>query len=212
MSEYSCPIDWCEFEGELGSVRGHVNGSTDPEHDWSELKEQVEAQNDQQEGPPSEGDEPEDGAVLAGSDDDQPEEGVETSDEGGQEAPSEGGKMPTEEEYQQQTQNDQGEPTDSDENETSKEEGQEAPSEGGSDPSTGAGAAAAGGATALIAGQSVWVVVGVAALALLVVLLLTSDQGEAGDGNVTGTSAEGGNEAPSEGGSSDGDAGLVTNE
>jgi hypothetical protein len=54
-----------------------------------------------------------------------------------------------------------------------------------------------------------WVVVGVAALALLVVLLVTTDQGEPADGEKTETTDEGGNEAPSEGGSDEEAGGLV---
>jgi hypothetical protein len=55
VTEYECAVDWCDHTGDLASVRGHVNGSTDPDHDWSELKDQIEAQNDQPEGGPSEG-------------------------------------------------------------------------------------------------------------------------------------------------------------
>jgi len=176
---YDCPVDWCEFNGKIGSVRGHVNGSTDPDHDWKDLKDQIEE-----------------------TDDDHPEEG-ETSDEGG-DTPSEGGDMATDDEYQNQTNDDQEESTD----ESKEQSNNEGASEGGSDPSAGAGAAAAG-ATALIAGQSMWVVVGIAALALLVVLMLTTDQGEPGDGEKTETNQEGGSEPSSEGDSDEEARGLV---
>jgi len=176
---YDCPVDWCEFDGELDSLRGHVNGSTDPDHDWEDLKDQIEE-----------------------TDDDHPEEG-ETSDEGG-DTPSEGGDMATDDEYQNQTNDDQEESTD----ESKEQSNNEGASEGGSDPSAGAGAAAAG-ATALIAGQSMWVVVGIAALALLVVLMLTTDQGEPGDGEKTETNQEGGSEPSSEGDSDEEARGLV---
>ena len=176
---YDCPVDWCEFNGNIGSLRGHVNGSTDPDHDWKDLKDQIEE-----------------------IDDDHPEEG-ETSDEGG-DTPSEGGDMATDDEYQNQTNDDQEESTD----ESKEQSNNEGASEGGSDPSAGAGAAAAG-ATALIAGQSIWVVVGIAALALLVVLLLTTDQGEPGDGEKTETNQEGGSEPSSEGDSDEEARGLV---
>jgi len=176
---YDCPVDWCEFNGKIGSVRGHVNGSTDPDHDWKDLKDQIEE-----------------------IDDDHPEEG-ETSDEGG-DTPSEGGDMATDDEYQNQTNDDQEESTD----ESKEQSNNEGASEGGSDPSAGAGAAAAG-ATALIAGQSMWVVVGIAALALLVVLMLTTDQGEPGDGEKTETNQEGGSEPSSEGDSDEEARGLV---
>ena len=177
---YDCPVDWCNFNGEFGSVRGHVNGSTDPDHDWKDLKDQIEE-----------------------IDDDHPEEG-ETSDEEGVSPPSEGGDMATDDEYQNQTNDDQEESTD----ESKEQSNNEGASEGGSDPSAGAGAAAAG-ATALIAGQSMWVVVGIAALALLVVLMLTTDQGEPGDGEKTETNQEGGSEPSSEGDSDEEARGLV---
>ena len=176
---YDCPVDWCEFNGKIGSVRGHVNGSTDPDHDWKDLKDQIEET------------------------DDHPEEG-ETSDEEGVSTPSEGGDMATDDEYQNQTNDDQEESTD----ESKEQSNNEGASEGGSDPSAGAGAAAAG-ATALIAGQSMWVVVGIAALALLVVLMLTTDQGEPGDGEKTETNQEGGSEPSSEGDSDEEARGLV---
>ena len=176
---YDCPVDWCNFNGEFGSVRGHVNGSTDPDHDWEDLKDQIEET------------------------DDHPEEG-ETSDEEGVSPPSEGGDMATDDEYQNQTNDDQEESTD----ESKEQSNNEGASEGGSDPSAGAGAAAAG-ATALIAGQSMWVVVGIAALALLVVLMLTTDQGEPGDGEKTETNQEGGSEPSSEGDSDEEARGLV---
>lgn len=205
MSEYDCPVDWCEHSGDLASVRGHINGSTDPDHDWSELKEDVEAQDDQQEGDPLEGTKSGDGAVSAPSDDDQQAEGGETSDEGASEGTSAGGTMATDDEYENQTNSDQQESPDETEQETSDE--------GGSNPSAGTGAAAAGGATALIAGQSMWVVAGIALLGLLVVLLVTSDEGEPTAESAMQTSDKGGSDDPSEGdsegGSDDETGGLI---
>ena len=181
--DYECPVEWCDATGDLASLRGHVNGSTDSKHDWTELKDQIEAQ-----ATPSEGDE--------------------TSEEGGEATRSEGGEMATDDEYENQTNDDQEEPAGGETNETNSEGGNKGASDGGSDPSAGAGAAAAG-ATALIAGQSMWVVVGIAALALLVVLMLTTDQGEPGDGEKTETNQEGGSEPSSEGDSDEEARGLV---
>jgi hypothetical protein len=52
-------------------------------------------------------------------------------------------------------------------------------------------------------------VVGIAALALLVVLMLNSDQGEPGDSNEEETNQEGGSEPSSEGDSDEEARGLV---
>lgn len=202
MNEYDCPVDGCEHSGNLDSIRGHVNGSNDPDHEWSELKQQIEAQSNHPEGGLAEGDEPGDGAVSDPSNDDQPAEGGETSQEGAAEGPSEEGTMATDDEYETQTSDDQGESPDENTNETSDG--------GGSNPSTEAGAAAAGAGTALIAGQSVWVIVSIAGLALLVVLLVTGEEGEPTAESAMETSDEGGREDPSEGGSkggSDGETG-----
>ncbi len=196
MSEYDCPVDWCEHSGDLSSVRGHINGSTDPDHDWSELKDQIETQTDQSEGGPSDGDESGDGAVSDPSDDGQPAEGGETSDEGGSERASEGGTMPTDDEYENQTNGDQGEPTDESQTETD--------GEGGSNPVCRRRCRGRRGHDRLIAGQSMWVVAGIALLALLVVLLVTSDEGEPTAENAMGAEDERGSDDPSEGDSEGG--------
>ncbi|UXF51027.1 MAG: hypothetical protein HQRvContig05_5 [Haloquadratum phage sp.] len=103
-----CPVDDCDrgpFEN-MASLRGHVNASGADGHDWSEVKDQLEATDsggDDQPATSEEQGEAGDGSTT----DDQPAEGDDqqkAGDEQGDEQATEGdeGEMPTESEYQEQ--------------------------------------------------------------------------------------------------------------
>jgi hypothetical protein len=110
-----CPVDDCDrgpFDDEA-SLRGHVNASGADGHDWSEVKDQLEAGNsagDDQPEEPDRGDTTSEEAGKAGdgsTTDDQPTEGDDQQKAGekqGDEQATEGdeGDMPTQSEYEDQ--------------------------------------------------------------------------------------------------------------
>jgi len=85
MSDHHCPVEGCDYgedeQQALDSVKGHINGSVDNDHDWSELRAEVRAQAEDSE-ESAEADE-----ETANTEETETEENED---------------MPTEEEYQQQ--------------------------------------------------------------------------------------------------------------
>ena len=87
-----CPVDGCDYGGEgesLAAVRSHVNSTSASDHEWGEVKQQVEQQEaDAEEDEPDETDEEDD--QEESSDDQQDDQQQDQQD------------MPDDQEYQQQ--------------------------------------------------------------------------------------------------------------
>lgn len=217
MTDYVCPAEGCEFgkneERSRHAVVGHINATNDGNHDYTDLKDQIDTAGDTDPEPPEEGaPEGEEGTGTDDTDDDtnrkgdsQPFEGPERADEGapevgvaeadeGAEGPvdeaGKGNDMASEDEYQQQgalpvPADDGDEPPD-----TTDE----------TIPATGAGgaggAAASGALAGLSLGVSPYLVVGVALAALIIYVLITDD-GEGGTGGAEPVAEAG--EGPDEG-------------
>lgn len=81
---HTCPVDGRDFEGSLGSVRSHVAAKSDPEHDWSTLREQLE--------PAAEGPEPP-ASDDSGSSSDEPDEQATDPPHGDSKGASKGGEQ-----------------------------------------------------------------------------------------------------------------------
>jgi len=121
MSDHYCPVEGCDYGDDeqkaLGSVQGHINGSPDPDHDWSELRERVEAQADDAatDEESDEGNE-EGGASAPDSEQSESDDGESSEETNPETDESDDETMPTDEEYDQQREaRDSGEDDESDE-------------------------------------------------------------------------------------------------
>ncbi|MFC7193721.1 hypothetical protein ACFQL4_02220 [Halosimplex aquaticum] len=100
---YWCPVDGCDYgedeEKDRSSVQGHINASASPEHDWSELREQVDAQAEDGEGN-GDGEQPDE---ATGSEESEPSESSDAEDEDSEDGDStEEDDMASREEYETQ--------------------------------------------------------------------------------------------------------------
>jgi len=166
---YDCPAEGCDATGyeSIGSLRGHVNGTPDDEHDWSELKDQVEGGDDQQT------DQQE--SLDGDGSDDQPEGGAHERDD----HPPEGdNEMPIDENDQRQWGTDQGESRD----EREPDERDDHPPEGGGerDQEGGEGASSetSGGIPLPVDKTTLFLLVGVLVAGVLLYLFLNSQNDE----------------------------------
>lgn len=70
MAHHFCPVEGCHYGEDNGkgfaAVRSHINATGDPDHAWSDLKEQVDQQADDQDDHDDEGDEGDEGASSDG--------------------------------------------------------------------------------------------------------------------------------------------------
>lgn len=114
MTDYNCPAEGCDYTAEeTSSVKGHINGMSDPSHgDKEALRAAVEEQTDEEttetEGQQADDDHPNDpaqgggeGGGSGGSSDDDPEQasqGAENPEEGDTDHPDDP-DMPTDDEY-----------------------------------------------------------------------------------------------------------------
>jgi len=95
-----CPVEECDHgedeETSLGSVRTHINASSDDAHDWGELKEPVEAQGEDDEGNEDKAGDDESDETPA----DEPDENADTDPSDG--ADDSDSHMPTDDELDRQ--------------------------------------------------------------------------------------------------------------
>ena len=170
MTDYPCPIEGCDFEGESkGSLRGHITGTKDGEHIWAAVKNDVD--------PIDEDDDQED------VDDD--------GDEGGPDNDQEDDEMPTEEEYQRQQEQLNGD-RDDDDGDSGDGGGDTGKS---SSPPQNAGSAGAGSLS--VPDVPTWLIIATAvAIAAAVYLLVIRDGSD--DGTEAPTSSSDSDDQPAD--------------
>ena len=112
--DLNCPVEGCDFRGEYSSVKGHITAKSDPAHQWSELRDELDDPNDQAEGsdgrqtddPNDQGDDPPSGGPEGGGsdpagDDDQADQDAQDA-QAGEEGESDQDDMPSKQDLDRQ--------------------------------------------------------------------------------------------------------------